>query len=63
VKIGSFDSRITLPVHVDEVRYRRFGGQELIGEYAGDEFFPGFPELRRGVRYIIPMENVIGLNE
>jgi len=63
VKIGSYDSRIVLPVRVYEVRYRRVGGHELIGEYTGDASFPGFPELRRGVRYIIPIENVIGLSE
>lgn len=41
-----------------DIRRRRFGGYELIAEFAGLKSDARFPELRPGIKFVIPIEQV-----
>jgi len=46
------------PFRVIEIRRQRFRGYELIAEYAGATPNARFPELRPGLKFVIPVEQV-----
>lgn len=55
------DLPMTVPFHVHQVRHGRYRGYELVVEYMGKDHSPGFPELRNGVQYIVPLEHVVNV--
>lgn len=60
VEVRMMDSPIPMleSFRVSDIRRQRFGGYELIAEYAGSTPNPRFPELRPGLRFVIPLEQV-----
>jgi hypothetical protein len=46
-----------------ELRLQRYGELEIIGEYYGQDYSNSLPELRSGIRYVIPLEQVIDINQ
>ncbi len=48
---------------VIDIRRHRFGGHELIAEYAGSTPNDRFPELRPGLKFVIPIEQVYNFGQ
>ena len=55
--------RIWEPFRITDIRRQRFGNYELIAEYSGK--FPNlrFPDLRPGVKFVVPIEQVYNFAE
>lgn len=47
---------------VHDVLFNQYGGCEVVAEYAGNDPCPGFPALRAGVRYLVPIDRVSHLD-
>ncbi|MFM9961153.1 MAG: hypothetical protein ACKV2Q_07995 [Planctomycetaceae bacterium] len=60
VEVRMLDAPIPMleSFRVSDIRRHRFGGYELIAEYAGSTPSPHFPELRPGLKFIIPLHQV-----
>ncbi len=63
VVLGQSDDNLSAPFRVIGAQSQTYGGIKLIGEYAIEDHFAGFPELRRGVRYAISLDQVISIEE
>lgn len=63
VKVLIVDDQIRMfeNFRVTEIRRQRFGGYELIAEYTGPTPNARFPELRPGIKFVIPIEQVATL--
>ena len=60
VKVLMVDDQIRMfeIFRVTDIRRQRFGGYELIAEYTGPTPNARFPELRPGIKFVIPIEQV-----
>ena len=61
VRLGLPEFELVAPFRVHEIAVDPSDRQELVCEFAGADHFPGFPELRQGVRFGIPLDRVISL--
>ncbi len=64
VKVLIVNDRIRMfeNFRVTDIRRQRYGGYELIAEYTGPNPNARFPELRPGIKFVFPIEQVATLH-